>query len=107
MSMLDFIPYGKDNAVTRQELVKLTGFDDRTVRNEIKKLRAEGEPILSSSHHVGYWRSDNPNEIEGYLRECDSRCKALFMTNCKMKKRLYEMMGQRYITVREHLRRIG
>lgn len=55
MNLLDYIPFGKENAVTRQELVRLTGLDDRTIRNEIKRLNREGVPILSSSHTCGYW----------------------------------------------------
>lgn len=105
MNILDFIPYGKDNAVTRQELVRATGLDDRSVRDEISKLRARGEFILSSSSHVGYWRSNDQTEIAEYFKECDNRRNALSMP--EMKRRFYKMTGQRYTLVKEHLRRIG
>jgi hypothetical protein len=107
INIIDYIPYGKENAISRADLVTLTGLDDRTVRGAINRLRADGELILSSSHRAGYWRSDNPAEIESYLRECDSRCRTLAVTNRKMRQRLYEMTGQRYVVVNEHIRRIG
>lgn len=107
VNIIDYIPFGKENAISRNELVRLTGLEDRAVRKLINKLRADGEIILSSSHRAGYWRSDNPVEIEQYLRECDSRCKKLAITNRKIRQRLYEMTGQRYIVVNQHIRRIG
>ena len=106
IKLIDFIPYGKENAISRNTLTRVTGLDDRTVRATINRLRADGELILSSSHRAGYWRSENPAEIEQYLRECENRCKALAITNIKMRQRLYEMTGQGYITVNEHIRRV-
>lgn len=38
MELLNLIPYGKENAISREDLSKLTGWDDRRVRDEIKRL---------------------------------------------------------------------
>ena len=46
MNVLDFIPYGRENAISRRELVRLTGFDDRTIRREIKRLTKEAVQIM-------------------------------------------------------------
>ena len=69
MELLNLIPYGRDNAVSRADLVRLTGWNDRKVRDEIKRLLRNGERILSSSSAKGYWRSDDPDEIERFLRK--------------------------------------
>lgn len=105
--ILNAIPYGKENAISRTELTLRLNIEDRMLRKAIETLRKRGEIILSSSHSKGYWRSDDVNEIERYLNECDSRCRKTAMTNHKMRCRLYEMTNQKFITVREHIRRIG
>ena len=38
VELLNLIPYGKENAISREDLSKLTGWDDRKVREEIKRL---------------------------------------------------------------------
>lgn len=107
MNILDYIPFGKENAVTRQELVKLTGLDDRTIRNEIKRLNREGIPILSSSHTCGYWLSNDVAELEAYIRETDSRRESLYYSTLELRKELYRRKGVKATVVREHIRRIG
>lgn len=102
--VIDCIPCGKENSISRAELVKRTGLDDRTVREEISRLRSKGEFILSSSSHSGYWLSDDSKEIEQYFKECDSRRHSLCMAS--MKKRYYAMTGKKYTVVKEHIRRI-
>lgn len=46
MNILDYIPYGEENAVSRQKLCTLTGLNDRAVREEISQAR-RNTPILS------------------------------------------------------------
>ena len=104
--MLELIPHGKENAISREELVRLTGLDDRTVRQEIARLRESGEIILSTSRQKGYWQSDDPVEINEYRIELKRREMSLARTNRNILKKLYERTGQRFTTVREHERRI-
>ena len=42
MELLNLIPYGRDNAVSRADLVRLPGWNDRKVRDEIKRLLRNG-----------------------------------------------------------------
>lgn len=42
MNIIDYIPYGRENAVSRQELVMRTGMSDRAVRKAIQLLREGG-----------------------------------------------------------------
>lgn len=76
----EHIPVGKENAITRAELAKLWGMDDRAVRETIATMRARpsDDPyaIISSSHNPpGYWRSDAFHELERYIRETNARAK--------------------------------
>ena len=62
--LLELIPFGHENAVTREELERLYS-EDRDTRYEIKKLRAE-YAILNMQDGKGYFR---PTEDEGHLVE--------------------------------------
>ena len=107
MNILDYIPEGKENAVTREYLSKMTGWPDRQVRKEIKRLVTEGVPILSSSSAKGYWLSDNIGEIEAFIRESRHRRNTESRTLNKLERMVMEKQGIRFVTVREHVRRIG
>lgn len=52
MDILDFIPTGSENAVTRVELCQRTGLDDRTVRDLIHNARRR-IPILNMQDGKG------------------------------------------------------
>ena len=72
MNIMDYIPTGKENAVSREMLVVMTGLDDRAVRGAIQRLVEKGEPIFSSSSHKGYWYSDDIDELERFINERDT-----------------------------------
>lgn len=107
MNILDYIPDGRENAVTREELAQRTGLNDRAVRKLIKEKVCEGIPIMSSSHAKGYWISDSPAELEQFIREAEARHRTEARTIAKLKKALYDFKGQKTVPVRAHLRRIG
>lgn len=107
MNIVDFIPSGKENAVTKKELMRRTGLDERTVRAAIKREVEQGTPILSSSGHRGYWYSEDLNEIEEFLRESEHRYNTGRKTLAALKKRLYEAKGIKVTPVRQHYRRLN
>ena len=45
----DLLSHGRENAIPRRELEKLTGLDGRTVRLMIERERREGVPILADN----------------------------------------------------------
>lgn len=77
MDISQYIPFGRENAVTREYLSKITGIGERKIRCFIKlanqELSKEGKAIISSSREKGYWMTDNIDEMESYLREADHR----------------------------------
>ena len=80
IEIIGFIPAGRQNAVSRTDLKRLTGIsDDRKIRDLIKQanriLAAEGRAILSSSGTKGYWITDDIKEMEAYLEESSRRSK--------------------------------
>lgn len=69
----------KAHRITRNDLVlravnnpRITSADDRKVRLAIASLQSQGYPILSDSGAGGYWLGE-PDEIEGYIAELESR----------------------------------
>lgn len=64
----------EDRYITRDELVHLTGYSDRRVRDEINKLRKNPDTVvISSSRGKGYKRPASVEEIRHYMWECQSR----------------------------------
>jgi biotin operon repressor len=76
MNLLDYIPTGKDNAVTRPQLCKLTGMSDRKVREQISQLRRD-HVIINDQSGKGYYRSNDRAEIERYVRQETARLKSI------------------------------
>lgn len=68
MNILDYIPKGKENAVTREALCIYTGLDDRTVRKLIELARDGGargkicrsrtSPFQDDKKELRQWRSE-------------------------------------------------
>lgn len=71
------IPIGRENAISRSDLCRKTGLSDRKLRREIARLRAEDDGtnivIVSVSNGCGYYRTDNPDEIQHFVAEMTSR----------------------------------
>lgn len=77
MDILDFIPTGSENAVTRVELCQRTGLDDRTVRDLIHNARRR-IPILNMQDGKGYFIPDmntrnDTDLLKWYVRQEESR----------------------------------
>lgn len=91
IDLLKLIPYGRENAVSRNDLQRLTGMNDRAVRMEVKRLLRLGEPILSSSKHGGYWRSENLDEWNEFINESKRRAESEYKNIEALEKKLLEM----------------
>ena len=57
--VLDLIPHGPENAITAQQLTRLTGIGGRDIRRRIAAARAAGMVILSDKAGGYYFPSDN------------------------------------------------
>ena len=66
MNIIDFIPQGKENAVTRSYLATVLGLPDRTVRRLIEDARNEGAFICNDGE--GYFIATEIGEIERQYR---------------------------------------
>ena len=70
--IVDYIPKGKDNKISRQSLVLCTGLPDRSVRRLISAARAEGHAIVGDPTG-GYYMAENQSDLNLLLGELSSR----------------------------------
>ena len=76
MSVLDFIPVGKENALSARELADLLHVPKRQVTLQIERERRHGRPICARNDvaaAAGYYRPKDRKELEEYLRRLNSR----------------------------------
>lgn len=78
MKIIDFIPIGRENAISMTSLSAKNGTDERTTRKWIYNARKHGEPICSvcCGGKCGYYISKNLEEAQIYLRQQRSRLKS-------------------------------
>lgn len=83
LNIVDYIPKGCANAVSRKSLCIATGLKDRVIRNLIEEARRE-TIIISNTDGSGYWRyPDDPTPEEQlllrkYVKQQESRAKSIF-----------------------------
>lgn len=77
--VLDMIPFGRKNAISRENLCRATGMSDRAVREAISILRRE-HCILNNQDGNGYYRPFMQDEyyVEEFLKQESRRAKSIF-----------------------------
>ena len=75
----DLLHLGAENAVSRRDLMTLTGFSDRELRLRIEAERRQGIPILSDCIH-GYFLPGNSAERERCVRSLRRRAGEIMET---------------------------
>ena len=90
MEILEYIPFGKEKAVSREHLTMMTGLNDRVCRKLIQKAREEGARVMSSSQQAGYWIAENEEEWERFCKEQERRIRSIV----KVLRRKEEVKGQ-------------
>ncbi len=68
----DLLGHGRENAIPRRELERLTGLDGRTVRLMIERERREGWPILADNA-TGYYLPATEHEKAACVRSMRHR----------------------------------
>lgn len=77
----EYIPFGKNNAISRKTLCSITGLSDRRIRDEIADARRY-HVILNMQDGAGYYRPDPSDpieklEIERFVHQETSRMKSI------------------------------
>lgn len=111
MNIEDYIPEGRENAISRAELQKVTRLPDRTIRAEIKRangrLETERKAILSSSSARGYWITSDICEMRRYLRESEHRQNVTAQNDMPIFRIVMSMTGDKVVPVKRHMRNLS
>ena len=89
------LPIGKENAITTQELMRISGCgSSRELRQRIALERERGAIICSGSGR-GYWKPKNRQEIQEFIKTMDARAWNTLKAAKGAKKALRTPEGQR------------
>ena len=78
-SIADLLGVGRENAITRRDLERLTGLDGRGVRLLIERERRAGTPILADSAS-GYYLPASDDERAECVRSLRHRAREILIT---------------------------
>lgn len=76
MDILQLIPNGAENAISRKDLAEKLGLSDRVMREAIEQLRHNGH-LICSKPTGGYFQPTNIEDIEKMYRTEMKRAKAI------------------------------
>ena len=79
VNIVDYIPAGKNNAVTRLQLRIATGMSDRAIRDAIAEARRD-VPIINDQSGRGYYipTAEELPEARCFLEQEKRRAKSIF-----------------------------
>lgn len=76
------IPVGKENAITYAELCELWHCTERAARGILHELSSydNGDDyiLIRSSSCKGFYKTDNPEEMQAYKKECLNKGRSIF-----------------------------
>jgi len=77
--IMSALGHGRQNAIHRNDLMRITGLPDRMLRRHIKELNRSGTVILSGD--FGYCLLDDDlSELRKYIRKEEHRARSIFYT---------------------------
>lgn len=95
----EYIPYGAENAITRDDLLKVAqyfveGITDRGMRALLERSKQNGNIIINFQNGKGYFRPESKEEIERYIRQEEARAKKIQFNLKSARKALRKLEGQ-------------
>ena len=95
MPIIDYIPIGREDAISARKLAELLDTTPRAVTKSIEALRLRKIPICASSDSEGgYYRPRDANELSSYLAQRNHRARTVAQATLAMTDALDEMRGQ-------------
>lgn len=91
MSIANILGHGKDKALTRAQLVAMTGQSDRKVRKEIEEARDQGVLIICDQDGAGYYISEDPKDLRRQLMTNQARATSIMKKQKFLRRKLAEV----------------
>ena len=92
----DLLHKGRDNGLTLQDLVKLTGMDERTIRRKIHVERKSGMLIMADCVH-GYFLPEDTYDVRRFIHSMSNRSKEIAAVSRAAEDALAKMENQEQI----------
>jgi len=93
LDILEYIPKGKENAISTLELMNVLNCDMRELRKIIADLRNHGHVICSCSKG-GYYKPKTRSELQESVKMLSGKAISIFKALRSQKKALKECEGQ-------------
>lgn len=93
MGIVELIPFGKENAIKREELLQRYEGTDRSMRRELQEARKH-DVIVNLSDGSGYFRPADRYELAAYIAQETARARAIEKSIRVAKKLMAEVDGQ-------------
>ena len=87
---------GRNNGLTLQDLVKLTGMDERTIRRKIHVERKSGILIMADCVH-GYFLPEDTYDVRRFIHSMSNRSKEIAAVSRAAEDALAKMENQEQI----------
>lgn len=84
------IPYGRENAIRRDDLAYALGVSDRSLRKSIENARAAGMLINNDGDGKGYYQSDDTEDLVRQYRQDTSRALSILYRRKTIRRLLVE-----------------
>lgn len=81
--LADKIPFGRENAISRERLANELGMSDREIRRYIEKARVDGLMIVNPG--CGYFQTDDLDELSEQYWKDTSRAMAVLTRRKRMR----------------------
>lgn len=92
--IMTFIPYGRENAISRSDLVRVLMLPDRQVRKLIQEARCRGEIILNDSTGKGYFASDELEDLKRQYKTNQNRAMSVLVQQKYLRRRIKELEAE-------------
>ena len=93
----DLLHKGRNNGLTLQDLVKLTGMDERTIRRKIHVERKSGILIMADCVH-GYFLPEDTYDVRRFIHSMSNRSKEIAAVSRAAEDALAKMENQEQIS---------
>ena len=90
-----FIGTGKENAVTREQLVAMLNLPDRAVRKLIQDARDRGEIIINEQDGEGYYISDREEDLHKQYRANQNRAMSILKQQKHLREKIQAKAAER------------
>lgn len=89
-----YIPFGRENAIRRDELAARMGMTDRNMRRTISRAKRKGLVIINDQGGDGYYRSEDLKDLRRQLRQTHSRALSILAQEKSLKERIRALEGE-------------